>query len=477
MPKIEKVEVSTGIYWIAVEEADLFLLCGSPADTIKHLILQGFVKNMEKEGVSFQSGPNAILLADTPVQNGWYCNLTEFPVLHMLYFQGKIIPNHPNNDGSRPLLIGTQKQVDAQKEYLFRGNYGLISREEMMEVGFPEECTEEMMRIKLNFAFGRIAPSDELLDTRITGNQPVEIKNNVFIQRLESNIYSLNYGEKSILIDLTLSEKETPLSPYVLPKKPITKSPRFGVVHIGEGNGWDVHRPCMASLLLFEGKRYLIDVGPNILYTLERLGLTPTDIDGIFHTHAHDDHFAGLVELLQTGHRLSYHASPLVRSVTAKKLGAMLSKEETWFNEQVQIHDLALDTWSDVEGLEVKAIYSPHPVETTFFTFRVFSEGLYKSYTHLADTVSFDVLQKMTEPSALFPISTDLFDQVKEAYRAPATLKKIDIGGGLIHGLAKDFKGDSSEKIILAHTHAPLTPDDQQIGESASFGQLDILID
>ena len=40
--------------------------------------------------------------------------------------------------------------------------------------------------------------------------------------------------------------------------------------------------------------------------------------------------------------------------------------------------------------------------------------------------------------------------RTKYEYHVPTNVKKIDIGGGLIHGAALDFKDDPSERIILA---------------------------
>jgi hemerythrin len=67
------------------------------------------------------------------IQNGHLCNLAEFPILQMLYRQGMLMPNHPNNTGRKPKLIGTPEQLAAQLRYIHRGNYGLISAEEMMQ--------------------------------------------------------------------------------------------------------------------------------------------------------------------------------------------------------------------------------------------------------------------------------------------------------------------------------------------------------
>ncbi len=73
-------------------------------------------------------------------------------------------------------------------------------------------------------------------------------------------------------------------------------------------------------------------------------------------------------------------------------------------------------------------------------------------------------------------IDQSYYDQVNEHYFTPATLKKIDIGGGLIHGEAEDFREDTSDRVIFSHTAVPLTPNQKEIGSSAPFGITDILI-
>ena len=53
-------------------------------------------------------------------------------------------------------------------------------------------------------------------------------------------------------------------APYTLGFNHI-KREYFAVIHGGEGDGWNVNRPCMSSILMFQGKIYLIDAGPNVL--------------------------------------------------------------------------------------------------------------------------------------------------------------------------------------------------------------------
>ena len=51
---------------------------------------------------------------------------------------------------------------------------------------------------------------------------------------------------------------------------------------------------------MYQGRYYLMDAGPNIMETLKSLGIDVGEIEGIFHTHSHDDHFAGLPALQTT---------------------------------------------------------------------------------------------------------------------------------------------------------------------------------
>jgi len=141
------------------------------------------------------------------------------------------------------------------------------------------------------------------------------------------------------------------------------------------------------------------------------------------------------------------------------------------------VHDLDFDTWNMVDGLEVKPVFSPHPVETNVFIFRALWEGGYHSYGHFADVSSFRVLQSMlSKDDKSVGISQSFYDKVKREYLSPVDLKKIDIGGGLIHGDACDFKQDESKKIILAHTSLALSDAEKEIGSDGSFGSMDHLI-
>lgn len=476
MSYINTVEVTNGVYWVEIPDEKLFILCGTPADSVKHLMKRGLIVPKEKNGTKFESGPNAILLSDVMLQNGNLGNMGEFPVLQMLYRQGMLLPNHPNNSGEKPLLIGSESQVNAQKEYICRGNYGLTKKEEMRECGVDSKTADELMRMKLSFAFGKIHPTDDFLDIRIIKEAPIEIKNSVIINRKGSNVFELSYKNESTIIDLNLKDKEEYQSPYNLGYYNI-KREYFGVIHSGQGDGWDINRPTMSSILMFQGKIYLIDAGPNILYILNSLGIGVNEIEGIFQTHAHDDHFAGLTTLMRADHKIKYFAHPLVCSSVKKKLSALLSINEDSFYDYFDVQRLKLDKWNYIDGLEVRPVLSPHPIETTILFFRTIWEGRYKTYAHLADIASFNVLEKMiVADESKSGISIEFFKKTKKEYLQKCDLKKLDVGGGLIHGRTEDFKDDKSQKIILAHNSQGLTNKQKEIGSSAPFGIVDVLI-
>ena len=114
---------------------------------------------------------------------------------------------------------------------------------------------------------------------------------------------------------------------------------------------------------------------------------------------------------------------------------------------------------------------SPHPVETNIFYFRTLGNNEYKSYGHLADICSFDVLDNI-----IFKDNLEHSQKIKESYLIPTNIKKIDNGAGMIHGMGQDFIDDDSDKLMLSHSSVQLVPELKQMGSGAPFGSIDILI-
>jgi len=472
---INKIDIINGMSYVQVPEVDLYIQCGSPAESVKHLINTGIIQSTSKDGVTFETGPNAILLSDVMIQNGELSNLSEFPVLQMLYRQGTMIPNHPNNKGIKPLLIGLETQITSQMQYIYRGNYGLISKQEIESCGIDSSYANELMRMKLKFAFGKLHSASTLLDKCIVPKEKVEIRDGVFIQRIALNIYEISYKDQSVTVNLNLQNGEIYSSPYLLPQYKVEKE-YFSVVQSGQGDGWDIDRPSMNSIITFQGKLYLVDVVPNIKYILNALSIAVNEIEGVFLTHTHDDHIAGITSLIRSDKKIKVFASSLVIKAATKKLSALLEIEESEFYNLLDIQELQLDEWNNIEELEVKPVLSPHPVETTVFVFRTLFEDGYKTYGHFADIADSKILGGMIVHNDDNGISEEFYNKVLEEYKQKLDLKKIDIGGGMIHGNFEDFKEDKTSKIILAHNARELTRDEKRVGSSSLFGINDVLI-
>lgn len=473
---MDVIEVCRGVWLVNIPEVNLSILCGCPPDVTKHLMRRGLIADRQWAGGIHENGPNAILLSERPIQGGKLANLAEFPILQMFYRQGMIIPGHPGNTGRKPLIIGMENQLHALGEYLFRGTYGLASLEEIMACGIKKDFAEEILRIKLDFAFGSMRKSKDILDYCPMDSGHAEPLPGLTIERVEVNQYTFSYGGQSMTVDLDLPAGRTYPAAINLGFHRIQHH-YFSVLHLGEGDGWDIHRPCMSSVVMFQGKIYLIDTGPNILASLTAAGISVNEIEGIFHTHAHDDHFAGLTSLARTDHRIKHYATPLVRSTIMKKLAAVMGLPESHFMRSFEVHDLQFNKWNHLAGLDVMPVFSPHPVETSVLYFRTPWAGGFKTYAHLSDISSFEVLdQQLLKAPSHTDLSMRIHQRFMKMLKMPVDLKKIDIGGGMIHGRARDFADDSSEKIVLAHLARNLTYEEKQIGSESSFGTEDVLI-
>jgi len=454
MSLIINKKVAAGISWIAIKEADLYLCCGCPADTVKHLKKADIINRAEIDGHFYEHGPNALLISDTLIQNGQIANLAEFPILHMLYIQGLNLPHHPNYKKNTPILIGYEDQINAQLEYASVGNHGLSSIDEIVSAGISPEDAKKIFATKIYYSGGKITHMRELIKSCILNEEKTEIKNGVYIQRMDINKFQISYKNEIAYINLNLAEDQHFPAPYTLPFKELSPG-RFSITHTGEGNGWDENRPCMASVIHHNDRIYLIDAGPNILNNLASLGIGLSEIDGIFLSHIHDDHFAGITELLNVERRLNFYATKLVRITAEKKLKALTNSKLELLQVAFNCIDIEFNTWNNVNGLEVRPNYSPHTVETSTFDFRAKNNGVYKTYKHLSDTINLKEFEKIIDNTPDLFTKED-YRSVKKNYLGKVNLKKIDVGGGIIHGHLSDYEQDKSDLLVMAHTSSEL---------------------
>ena len=68
------------------------------------------------------------------------------------------------------------------------------------------------------------------------------------------------------------------------------------LLFLGSGNAFAAQGRAFSSFLL--NGRYLFDCGPTVLQQLAKAGVAPSDIEAVFISHYHADHFFGLPFLL-----------------------------------------------------------------------------------------------------------------------------------------------------------------------------------
>ena len=101
------------------------------------------------------------------------------------------------------LLPDDRAQVGAfSDKIMFSGTF-TSDRDELIAAGVAPENADELMRMKLAFAFGHIRPSDELVQPVYIERDAVEIRNNVFVRRLPG--FELRWVWYLTVLSITLS--------------------------------------------------------------------------------------------------------------------------------------------------------------------------------------------------------------------------------------------------------------------------------
>ena len=69
MSRIANTKIATGVFWVEVPEAELYVLCGCPADSVKHLMKAGKILNLERYVGSLEYGSGSFQHHDGTVTN------------------------------------------------------------------------------------------------------------------------------------------------------------------------------------------------------------------------------------------------------------------------------------------------------------------------------------------------------------------------------------------------------------------------
>ena len=159
-----------------------------------------------------RQGPTPSCSQTLSLQNGHFANLANSSASDALSL-GHLHHNHPNNTGHKPILIGQEEIVRSQMNYIYRGNYGLISLQEIERlVSHPICGPDDENETPLPSA---ISAQRRIYLNCIVRDERWRPMGFLFVD-LASISTSSNYEGDSVRVDLNLSEGEGYETPYEL---------------------------------------------------------------------------------------------------------------------------------------------------------------------------------------------------------------------------------------------------------------------
>lgn len=187
--------------------------------------------------------------------------------------------------------------------------------------------------------------------------------------------------------------------------------------------------------------KYLIDIGVNFLYVskkLEEIGVTPSQIEGIFITHVHEDHVQGLKRFLKVINPTIYLTEKIYED-----LGLEIENYE-FIDEDLEIDDILVET--------IKLSHDTNECKGYIFNRNK------RSLVYITDTgyINRKYFSKLSNRTAYIIESNHDVDMLMNGNR-PHYLKMRVLGDeGHISNkdclyYLKNFVTDNTENIILAH--------------------------
>lgn len=169
------------------------------------------------------------------------------------------------------------------------------------------------------------------------------------------------------------------------------------------------------------GTTFLIDCGATALIGLRAQGLKPNDIDAVFITHLHGDHFAGLVWLMLDAQYVSKRKSALVVAGPETLEQRFMATAEALYPGSTQgdgAAKLSFVTYQErmavvVGGAIVKAFSVEHPSGATSYALRLEAGG--KAVAFSGDTEWVDNMTRAAWDADLFICECYQYD-VKTRY-------------------------------------------------------------
>ena len=442
-PNIEVIKICPASFLLRVPNAEVEWVFNPWPDISKFLI---------QKGLNF----NGVVYPDLRMQQQRSCNLIEFPLIHAMLHQGMYFR------GEKPCLVGTPQQLRLAGECFRRGLYGFYDASELEGCDLSEEEIHALMQEIKGLALNeKIHEVEELLDiiplvslkkhpTRHTATDYHGLR----IWKKGINVFGVTWEKEEVTIDCNLGEEETYTPPLKIDVKNIPYT-LYQIIDTGEEDGFSP-RSCMHTVIQWRDKIICIDLPMNVSYLLDKISISPTEIDAVIFTHNHDDHIGELSMLLRMDKKVTVICPKVIWKSILLKASNMFAMSVDELTEYFDYRPIRYgrENEYDYSGLRIEAHPSIHPVPCAIYRIRGIVDRGWKIYSHISDILNFQRCQKLIQAGYM---TQKRFDEYQRFVLEPATVKKIDVGtrdgteDTSVHGSWRDFLDDPSEHIILGH--------------------------
>jgi CRP-like cAMP-binding protein/ribonuclease BN (tRNA processing enzyme) len=270
----------------------------------------------------------------------------------------------------------------------------------------------------------------------------------------ETFVFSEN-GAPSAYVPTTISKIALPLT--LAPPQPLHRQ-ELTLQFIGGSDGFDPTgiTTCFLAYLgtTVDTQATLFDTAAYMLVRLGNLGISPRQISAVVLSHLHEDHLAGLPELiLMGGHRVRLITSDMVYQSLLCVLSAMLDLPEYDVRALFDHYPLNPGTPLELDGRRFETIYAIHSIPT--MAVRV--AGVCYSGDMRYDEDWFSELE-------LRGVLTNERRAELLQFADGASVLVQDVGGGTIHSTITprllQALTAKSQRLVLAHTSKHLLPGD-----------------
>ena len=411
------------------------ILVNSPPETLKYLLAEGL------------RVPKFVLLPpDVPV--GQHLGSSGFVHLGINYASVEFLlyANYFFNGGHQTYIITvTENQKWRLQQILQETIGGPANADEYYPYPWVQRECEAMAYYP---PVGRATQPDDLAVIRSLENEGGILGGQVEI-RLEGKEYLFFEDDQEIARVSTLID-ETPMPLILAPPYPVQRQ-EITLQFIGGSDGFDPEGITTCFLAYFgatgEDSATLFDVAAYLRVRLGNLGISPNQISEVFISHVHEDHIAGLPELLLMGGcRVRIITSNTIYRSLLRVLSAMLALPQDDVAVLFDFRPLEPDHPLQIDGKLFEAIYAIHTIPT--LAVRV-NDLCYSGDMRYDENWFLELELKGV-------LSATRRQELAEFARG-ATILVQDAGGGTVHTSVTSEVLDSlarkSKHIIL--THAP----------------------